>query len=301
MLCIGVTMLDYRAHTFLVAYRLRSYTAAARELHITQPAVSQHIKHLEAHYGCPLFTTRGRTVAATAAGDLLYQRLSAMANDERRLEAELAHAGEGTVPPLRLGCTRTIADYVAPRLLAAHAERHPEQPVHLQCGNTSELLGCIETGSLDVALIEGPYNRSDFDGVTLSDEPYLAVASAQRGAELGRPRSIDELLGQPLIVREEGSGTREILERNLTARGLDLDSFASVTEMASIPVIKELVRTGRGVTFIYRAAVEHELAAGAIADVTPIDFAITHHFDLVWQRGSIYEPQFRALFSPYAR
>lgn len=294
-------MLDYRAHTFLVAYRLHSYTAAARELHITQPAVSQHIKYLETHYGCPLFVTHGRTIAATAAGDLLYQRLSVMENDERRIEAELARLSRGADEPLRLGCTRTIADYAAPRLLTEYVARHPERPIHLQCGNTSELLGCIEAGALDVALIEGPYNRNDFDGVTLSEEPYLAVASAQRGAELGHPRSIDDLLGQPLIVREKGSGTREILERNLAARGLDLASFASVTEMASIPVIKEFVRADRGVTFMYRIAVEKELADGSLFDVTPIDFAITHHFDLVWQRGSIYEPQFCALFSPYAR
>lgn len=291
-------MLDHRAYTFLAAYRLRSFTRAAHELHITQPAVSQHIKHLETQLACTLFTTRGRAITPTPAGDLLYERLCVMANDEQRLKAELAHVAHGASEPLRLGCTRTIADYVAPHLLATYAARHPERPIHLTCGNTAELLGLITSGALDVALVEGPYDRAAFAGVTLSNEPYLADAAASLGEQLGRPQSIDELLDQPLIVREEGSGTREILERNLAARGLALDRFASVTEVASIPVIKEFVRAGRGITFMYRVAVADELARGTVADVTPEDFAIAYHFDLIWQRGSIYEPQFRTLFSP---
>ena len=111
-------MLDYRAHTFIIAYRLRSFTRAAEELHITQPAVSQHIKQLEARAGCRLFETRGRVIRSTPAGDLLYRRLSVMANDEARIIDELRRLDSATAAPLRLGCTRTIADYVAPRLLA---------------------------------------------------------------------------------------------------------------------------------------------------------------------------------------
>lgn len=286
-------MLDYRVQTFLTAHRLGSFTRAARELHITQPAVSQHIRHLEAYYGCPLFTVRGRTLHPTAAGDVLYQRLSAMANDEERLRSEVAALSAGPDAPLRLGCTRTIADYMAPRLLAARAARHPGQGINLHCGNTCELLEQMETGRLDAALVEGLYDRRTFDGAALSIEPLIAIAAADAG--IAPPGTIDELLGQTLIVREEGSGSREILERSLAARGLGLGSFASVIEVASIPVIKEFVREGVGMTFIYRVAVEDDLAAGKVADVTPRDFALEHHFDLIWQRGSIYEERFRAL------
>lgn len=82
-------MLDYRVKTFLAVYRLGSFTAAARELHISQPAVSQHIRQLEAHYDCPLFSTQTRMVRATPAGELLFERLSVMVNDERRIEGEI--------------------------------------------------------------------------------------------------------------------------------------------------------------------------------------------------------------------
>ena len=113
-------MLDYRTRTFLTVCRAGSFTQAARELLVTQPAVSQHIRQLEAHYGCPLFAKTGRGVEPTEAGRLLYQALDAAANDEVRLRSELAQLTDekSARPPLRLGCTRTVADYVAPRLLA---------------------------------------------------------------------------------------------------------------------------------------------------------------------------------------
>lgn len=310
----GRPVLDYRVYTFLAAYRAQSFTGAARELHITQPAVSQHIKHLEHRVGQTLFSTRGRAICPTAAANLLYQRLSVMANDEARLMAEIAQLGAETVRPLRLGCTRTIADYVAPRVLTAHTIHHPEQPVSVRCGNTSELVARIKTGELDAALVEGSYDHRTFDGATLSNEPFVAVAApstrgighdsdsrrAHRPNPSAAPATIKDLLACPLIVRESGSGSREILKRNLAARGIAVEDFASVTEVASIPIIKELVRAGRGITFIYRVAVEEDLHRGELCDITPADFGIEHPFDLIWQRGSIYEPRFRAFLAELA-
>ena len=94
-------MLDYRTHTFLTVYRKRSFTAAARELNITQPAVSQHIRQLEAHYGCALFRKVGRGVVPTEAADLIFSRLDTAENDDRRLADEvraLAERDLGSVP-----------------------------------------------------------------------------------------------------------------------------------------------------------------------------------------------------------
>ena len=285
-------MLDYRAHTFLAVVRTGSFTRAAKELHVTQPAVSQHIRQLEAHYGCALFSKTGRGVEPTDAGRLLYQALDAARNDEGRLRAELdALWGEKDArPPLRLGCTRTIADYVAPRLLARHLVRHPSEHVLMRTGNTAELVALIDAGEIDFALVEGYFDRGAFESAVFSQEPYLAVAATGE-----RPASITDLLGQRLVLREPGSGTREILERHLAARDLSVDDFAGVIELASIPTIKACVAAGAGVSFMYRVAAEAELARGTLADVTPADFAIEHDFSLIWQRGSRYADRYRSL------
>ena len=290
-------MLDYRTHTFLTVCRTGSFTRAAEQLHVTQPAVSQHIRQLEAHYGCALFAKTGRGVEPTEAGRLLYRALDVAANDETRLRAELdALKGEKNArTPLRLGCTRTIADYVAPRVLSGHMRRHPDDHVYLRTGNTMELVGLIEAGTIDFALVEGPFDQTSFEGKVLSTEPYLAVAAAGE-----RPASVTDLLARRLVLREPGSGTREILERHLAARELSVDDFAGVIELASIPAIKACVAAGAGVSFLYRVAVERELASGELADVTPADLSIEHDFSLIWQRGSRYAGHYRALLREWA-
>lgn len=285
-------MLDYRTHTFLAVCRTGSLTRAAEELHVTQPAVSQHIRQLEAHYGCTLFSRTGRGVEPTAAGRLLYRALDVEENDEARLRAELESlaAEKDTHPPLRLGCTRTIADFVAPRVLSAHLTRHPDARVIMRTGNTAELVGLLDLGEIDFALVEGSFDRATFDSATFSHERFVAVAAAGN-----RPASIADLLGQRLILRESGSGTREILEHNLAARDLSVGDFSGIVELASIPAIKACVAAGAGVSFLYRVAVESELADGRLVDVTPADFVIEHDFALIWQRGSRYVSHYRSL------
>lgn len=285
-------MLDYRTHTFLTVCRTGSLSRAAAELHVTQPAVSQHIRQLERHYGCRLFTKTGRGVAPTAAGELLRRELGAMESDEGRLRAELDALKDekDARPPLRLGCTRTVGDFVAPRILADHLRRHPDERLLMRVGNTAELVGLLDGGEIDLALVEGSFDRASFESETFSREPFVAVAAA--GA---RPESVAGLLGMRLVLRERGSGTREILERHLAARDLAVGDFAGVIELASIPAIKACVAAGAGVSFLYRVAVESELTDGRLVDVTPADFAMEHDFSLIWQRGSRYAPRWRAL------
>ena len=291
-------MLDYRTHTFLAVCRTGSFTRAAERLHVTQPAVSQHIRQLEAHYGCALFSKTGRGVEPTPAGRLLYRALDVAENDEVRLRAELdtLQGEKSGRPPLRLGCTRTIADYVAPRLLAGHVRRHPDERILMRTGNTAELVGLIDAGEIDLALVEGSCDRTAFESVTYAREPFVAIAAGG-----GRPATITDLLAHRLVLREPGSGTREILERHLAARELSIGDFAGVIELASIPAIKACVAAGAGVSFMYRVAAESELADGTLADVTPADFAIEHDFALIWQRGSRYAARYRTLLREWIR
>lgn len=141
--------------------------------------------------------------------------------------------------------------------MAAHLSTHPQAEVALLTGNTRELVRSLEEGTIDFALVEGFFDRQRFDFETLSRERYIAVASpkeAKRRAFDRRPRadeaghtaaSVRDLLGERLILREAGSGTREILERHLAARDLAVTDFAGIVEIESIPAIKACVRGRR--------------------------------------------------------
>ena len=308
-------MLDPRTLTFLEVCRCGSFTTAASHLHITQPAVSQHIRALERHYQARLFEKRGRATVITPAGRLLYQALARIANDEQRLQAETREIASGAadLQPVRLGATRTIGDSVMPRVLPAYLAAHPEAHFFLTVGNTQGLLQGLEAGSIDFALVEGSFDHGSFAAEPFSREPIAAVCAPALAAEYSiapaqltssahgdaaRPRLAD-LLALPLVLREEGSGTREILERHLATRELSPADFARTVEIGSVAAIKACAEAGLGVTFLYRVAVERELAAGTLVDVTPADFALAHDFTLIWQAGSLYAPRYRAILQEW--
>lgn len=296
-------MLDYRTHTFLAVCKLGSFTRAAAELHITQPAVSQHIRQLEAHYGCDLFYRGGRRGELTPAGAMLFRALETMENDEGRLktQAEALSQEQPAKAPLRFGCTRTICDYWMPRVLARHMAKHPDELVRMSVGNTHELVMRLEAGDIDFALVEGSFDRERFDFATVSRERYVTVGCVDEFDAPGGPASLTDLLGRRLILREEGSGTREILEKHLAARDLAVGDFAGTLEVASIPAIKLCVQAGAGITFMYRAAVQRELDQGELRDITPADFFVEHDFRLIWQRGSLAARRYQELARSWAQ
>ena len=201
-------MLDYRTHTFLEVYRQRSFTQAAASLMITQPAASQHIKQLESHYRCPLFTKTGRGIEPTLAADVLYRRLLAMENDEERLITEVGSlAAEPTrahTVPLKFGCTRTIADFTAPKLMAVHLTRHPNSSITMRAGNTRDLVGALDRGDIDFALVEAHSTASAL--TTRSSRASVYHHAGRAGAK-----------GSSLPGQEEASRTgRELKPRSTT-------------------------------------------------------------------------------------
>lgn len=288
-------MLDYRIHSFLAVCHTGSYTHAAEILHVSQPAVSQHIHQLEKYYGQTLFIKNGRGVEATPAGLILQQAFETMENDEERLKAEIRSLLPGkTLPPLCFGCTRTIADYVAPQLLALHLQHYPNEQIRMHTGNTHELVDLIDRGIIDFALIEGPFDSSKFDSATFSHEAFIGIGQAGKA-----PQTITDLLDKHLILREAGSGTRELFERHLAAYDVHVSDFAGVIELSSIPAIKACVAAGTGISFMYRVAVEKELSLGTLVDITPQNFAIEHNFSLIWQHGSRYNKRYLALLTSW--
>lgn len=308
-------MLDPRTLTFLEVCRCGSFTTAAAHLHVTQPAVSQHIRALERHYQARLFERRGRATVITPAGRLLYRTLARLANDEQRLQAETRElaSGKADLQPVRLGATRTIGDYVMPRVLPAYLAAHPEAHLVLTVGNTQGLLQALEAGSIDFALVEGSFDRSSFASEPFSREPIAAVCAPELAAKhaigqmpsegpghsSGRRPPLADLTALPLILREEGSGTREILARHLATRELAFADFARTVELGSVAAIKACAEAALGVTFLYRIAVERELATGTLVDVTPADFSLAHDFTLIWQAGSLYAPRYRAILAEW--
>lgn len=248
-------MLDFRINTFLTVCQTMNFTKAAEELHITQPTVSQHIHYLEDYYETSLFTYQNRQLALTWAGKTLQERLLRMKNDETTIQKEL-HENNERIKTLSIGVTMTIGEYAISGALAGYLKANPDTNIHLHYGNTKQLLQLLDNGRISFALVEGYYPKEFYDHKKYITEDYVAVCASSHTFECSTPHHLKDLLAERLLVREEGSGTRNILERNLSPKGLSIPDFIHYTQVENMHTIIELLKKDCGISFLYKNTIK---------------------------------------------
>jgi len=260
--------------TFLAVLRQGRISAAARALHLSQPAVTARVRRLEQAVGARLLLRSTQGVTPTPAGE----RLAAAARDvERRLEEVLREiGGEGrALGPLALCASTTIAAHVLPGLLARFRGRYPEVRLELEIGNTAQVLAAVEQGSAGLGLVEGAGRAA---GVRLEpwvdDELVPVVGALARSA----PRTPADLETTPILWREPGSGTREVVLRALRRAGLRARPKPIDLVLGSSEAIAGCASAGLGLAFLSRWALGPHLAAGLLRPVPALGLELRRTF-----------------------
>lgn len=242
--------------TFAAVVREGGVAAAARRLHLTQPAVSNQLRHLREALGDPLYRRAGRGMALTGAGLRLYpeaQRLADALDAAERLAASM-NAGEAGL--LRIAASQTFGAYVLPSVLAAFREQAPGVAIELESHNTRRVLECL--ADCDIGLVEGDLDRPlppDWQFEALARDEIVALMRRDHPLAASRSLTLQRLAAQPQIWRESGSGTREQVEQ--AYRRLGLAPRVRIA-LSGVAAIKEAVREGLGVGFVSRLALQHE-------------------------------------------
>lgn len=288
-------MQDFRVKTFLTVCQTMNYTRAAEELALTQPAVSQHITYLEHEYGAKLFTYHHKKLELTRAGRVLRDGLATMAHDDRLLHEHIAEVAHGAAIPLRIGMTLTAGEYVVAAPLVRYLADHPEIRATVRSGGTKHLLELLRAGDIDCAFVEGFFDKSSLVGDTFRTEQLVCICAADHHLAQ-KPSSLEDLLGERLILREEGSGSRAVLEHALAKHNLSPAAFADSCVVESLDIIKIFVAGDLGISFVYEAAVERELQAGTLRIVPLPGEPIDHDISFVRLPHSIFEDELHALF-----
>ena len=291
-------MLDFRTETFLTVCQTMNFTAAAKLLNITQPAVSQHIHFLEEQYNTTLFIYKNKHLFLTRSGEILRKHLLTMKIDEMAVMEEIKSDSSG-IESLSIGVTMTIGEYAITDKLANFLIQHPETNIHLHYGNTSRLLNLLDNGQISMAIVEGNYPRKDYSHKKYSTEDYIAVCAASHNFITDHPHTISDLVCERLLVRENGSGTRNILEQSLLARGLHISDFLHYTEVENMHTIIGLLKRDCGISFLYKIAVENELQSGILKEIPLDDFKIQHDFDVIWEKHSIYSDKYLSIYEEF--
>jgi DNA-binding transcriptional LysR family regulator len=280
--------------TLIAVCKCMNFTRAAEMLNITQPAVSQHIRHLEEDYGIKIFQYDGKKIRLTAEGKTLLEAATTIKHDDLFLRDQLKDLKKEP-RNLIFGTTLTIGEFVILERLAAYVNKYPDTSIRMIVTNTFGLLEKLNSGEIDFAVIEGYFTKSEYDYLQYSRENYIPVCGPDHRFG-GTYVALEELLGERLIVRESGSGTREILERILGEKNLSIQDFKNLIEISNMNAIKALVRSNCGITFLYEAAVREELKNGTLQEIRLREYDFTHDFTFVWRKGSIFAERYKELF-----
>jgi DNA-binding transcriptional LysR family regulator len=243
----------------------KSFSQAAEQLGVTQPAVSLQIRSLEKRLGQRLLDRSGRRVEPTEAGQRLYRSAQRLLALEEQLLEEVAGNGDGELKGrLEIGCSTGPGATVLPLLLCQFQEANPGVAISLSVNDTQHVIDLVAERELELGVVGAATKHR---GVSFEpffrDEVALAVPPNHRFA--GETIGLDDLRAETLILMQEGAGVRQMIEEELRRAGLRVRDLEVRLELGLQESVKVAVAAGHGVTFISRSSMEPELAAGSLA------------------------------------
>lgn len=249
---------------FLAAAEEQSFTRAAQRLHLSQSAVSQHIQNLERAYGVKLFVREGRAVRLSDAGQFILPLVRELISTLSLLDDALSHAGDVVGGELVIGCSTSAGKYILPILLAGFKERYPAVFPRVRVMPRTLIVEQLLDRLIPFGVFSCSIQHSALECTPLFDDRIVLIVPAfHPWARFGRAM-LSDLLDQPLILREEHSGTREALLEALRAHGITLDMLNVTMELGNPEAIEMSVEQGLGVSFVSEAVAARHAALGRI-------------------------------------
>lgn len=287
----NVTLRQLRA--FAEVARRLSFTAAAKALHLTQPAVSMQIRQLEQAAGLPLVEQLGRRVHLTDAGRELLRYASGISELLREAEdAMKALQGIGG-GELSIAVTST-AKYFAPSLLAEFRRRHPEVRLRLAVSNREAVVRALAENSVDLAVMGRPPRGLDTEASAFAKHPIVVIAAPGHALAARRRLPLEALAGETFVIRERGSGTRAAMEHVFAERGF---RAGETLEMSSNETIKQAVMAGMGIAFLSMHTIGLELRARRLVVLPVSGLPVMREWFVIHRKGKRLAPAAQAFKS----
>jgi DNA-binding transcriptional LysR family regulator len=277
-------MSDRRLKVFHTVARLLSFTKAAEELHMTQPAVTFQVRQLEEYFNTRLFDRTHNKVNLTPAGERvsafaerIFDLYSEMENTVRDLTGEISGA-------VTIGASTTIAEYLLPALLGEFKNSYPDINLRLKVSNSEGIVSMVEQNVIDLGIVESPVSNKNLIVEVCHDDQLVVVAAPDHElVKRGGKVKASELVRYPFVSREEGSGTRDFIMQYLLDEKVNPGELNFSLELGSPEAIKGAVEAGMGITIISRSIIGKELKLNTLAELQ-LDPPLSRPFSFVRQR-----------------
>jgi len=273
-------MADRRLQVFHAVAKQLSFTKAAEELFMTQPAVTFQIKQLEEHLNTRLFERSHGRIALTPAGELVLNYAERILSLTEELETRVGELTGAISGPLLLGASTTIAEFFLPQILGEFKARHPHVHATMTVANSETIVSRVADHALDIGLIESASHSPAVQTEVCCDDMLVLICSPKHKLAKLKKASAAEVAAEPFISRESGSGTREFSDQYFQKNGVAPDAIHVVMELGSPEAIKGVVETGLGVSVLSRASVSKELRLGTLVAV-PLEPPLIRSFSMV--------------------
>ncbi|ADY51974.1 transcriptional regulator, LysR family [Pseudopedobacter saltans DSM 12145] len=293
-------MFDFRLKVFhLVAKRL-NFTKAAEELYITQPAVSKHIHEIEVFYGTKLFERNGTRIKLTAAGKILAQYTDQLNHIYRNIESDLAALDKNVKGSLKIGASTTVSQYFLPKQLAIFKQKFPDINIELNSNNTEIIENLLLEGKIDVGIVEGQSKRQNLKYTAIVKDELVLCASTKNDVIKKNTFSLNDLKKIPLLIREPGSGSLEVVSSALKEKGIRFSDLYIEMVLDGIESIKSYLLNSDTFAFLSIHAIYKELKSNELKIIDVKDLNIERNFYFITQQGdsaSIKELFLKSLIS----
>ncbi len=274
-------MQDFRLTVFLTVARTLSFTRAASMLNVSQPAVSKHIREMEADFGEPLFNRQGNRISLTDKASEILPLVESIIEGYNALSDRVSADGRGFEGLIHIGASTTIAQYILPSILAQFSKAYPNIRVSLVSANSDEVIRLLQNKQIDLALIEGSNDYNSVHYTPLASDSLVLLSKC--GSK--RPLSIYELKGADLLIREEGSGTLDVILSELKRVGVSRRDLNIKMQLGSSEAIIRYLKESSAYAFLSVIVAQEHLLRGdlSVVDVDGLD--IRRHFRFATLHG----------------
>ena len=280
----------WRLHIFCRVVELRSFSRAAEAVYLSQPTVSSHIKDLENHFECKLVDRLGREVIPTKAGSLLYDYATRIIALKQEAENALTEFQGKIKGHLTIGGSTIPAGYILPPLLGKFKQDYPGVVVTLIQGDTKRIITDTLKGRVEMGIVGAKAQEAQLVQKKIIDDEMFLIVPRKHSWASKRQVGMDELMREPFIMREPGSGTRKSMEQVFEKAGQSLGALNVVAEMGSTEGIRQGIKAGVGVSILSECAVGEELAAGSLKKVKVQGLSFKRAFYLTVHRHRTQSP-----------
>ncbi|MBU4321070.1 MAG: selenium metabolism-associated LysR family transcriptional regulator [Thermodesulfovibrionales bacterium] len=280
-------MEDHKLKVFCTVAETKSFSKASEIIHLTQPAVSLLVQAIEEIYEIKLFDRASNTVTLTPAGEMLYKYAKEILNLYAAAEKNIGEITGFVKGSIRVGASSTIGNYLLPGVIADFRKTYPKIKVHLLVGNTKRVVELLNAGNIDIGLVEGDVARQKMVVDKLVTDELALIVPPLHPLAKKRNISIFEITKEPFIFREEGSGTRQVIEKYLGKYSITPQNMMISMVLGSTEAIKESVENGMGIAIVSRWAVRKEIKYGTLKPLSFKEEKMLRDFSLIFQKKAI--------------